>query len=429
MWMTVATLSLACLPVPAGDTIGSQAGTTDDAGEAKPQPLASGPWRAWLDSPGGDLPFWLDLRPGPDGIKGWLITGSERVQAPGVLRKGDELVIDIDHYDAKIRAKISRDGKRLDGHWTKRRGPDAWLKMAFHATAGVSPLFDLEKRKPSSRDMFRLDGRWAVNFAGSDDPAVGVFETFHQGSASGTFMTTTGDYRYLSGRFNGKVLRLSCFDGAHAFLFHATAQPDGTLKGDFWSGNKWHDTWTAVLDEKAELPDAFAQSKWTGKTPLAKVKFPDLDGKLRSLDDPAFRGKARLIVIFGSWCPNCHDEGELLRKLHEQYGDRGLSILGLAFELTGDHTRDAQQVRKYLARHDVSYPVLIAGVADKEKASKAFPLLDRIRSYPTTIFMDAEGKVRAVHTGFTGPATGDRYHELWIKFQSLIEELLAEAKF
>jgi len=60
-------------------------------------------------------------------------------------------------------------------------------------------------------------------------------------------------------------------------------------------------------------------------------------------------------------------------------------------------------------------------------ASKAFPLLDRVRSYPTTIFLHADGRVRAVHTGYTGPATGPAYDHLRAEFESLIEELLAES--
>ena len=92
--------------------------------------------------------------------------------------------------------------------------------------------------------------------------------------------------------------------------------------------------------------------------------------------------------------------------------------------MTGEHERDANQVREYLKRHDASYPVLIAGLSDKKLASKAIPFLDRVRSYPTTIFLDGEGNVEAIHTGFTGPATGEAYDELKTKFEEIIEGLL-----
>lgn len=411
MWSIVLTLTLAGAPL-----------------QGPPHELSDGIWRAWLDSPGGDLPFGIEFQKSVGGPKAWIINGQERIAVPGVAWEGEELVMDIDHYDSKIRAKVGEGGRRLDGQWTKRRGSDRWTKMAFHATAGVSSRFDIGAGRTSSPPLAGVDGRWSVDFSSSPDPAVGVFTTYHQGSASGTFMTTTGDYRYLDGNFDGKKLRLSCFDGAHAFLFHADLKADGTLKGDFWSSDSWHETWSAKRDEQAALPDAWLQTQWTGKVPLGKVAFPDLEGKRRALDDPALAGKARIILIFGSWCPNCHDHGELLAELDRRYRDRGLSILGLAFEHTGDFRRDSGQVRKYIARHNVTYPVLIAGLSDKAKASEAFPLLDRIRSFPTTIFMDADGKVRGVHTGYTGPATGDAYSRMRTRFESLVEQMLSDAK-
>ena len=204
-------------------------------------------------------------------------------------------------------------------------------------------------------------------------------------------------------------------------------QADRTLKGDFWSRDSWHDTWTARRDPDAELPDAYLQTTWNKKVDLAALKFPDLKGKMRSLADPAFAGKARIIEVFGTWCPNCNDAVQYLAALHDKYKNRGLSIVGLAFEHTGDFERDARQVRRFAEHHGATYPMLVAGLSDKELASKAFPLMDRVRSYPTTIFLHADGRVRAVHTGYTGPATGSAYQELRAKFESLIEELLAES--
>jgi thiol-disulfide isomerase/thioredoxin len=134
------------------------------------------------------------------------------------------------------------------------------------------------------------------------------------------------------------------------------------------------------------------------------------------------------VQLFGTWCPNCSDETRYLRELHERYAARGLSIVGLAFELTGDFTRDSQQVLTYARHHQLPYPLLVAGVSDKNKASERFPLLDKLRAYPTTLFVDARGEVRAVHQGFSGPATGAAHLKLREDFERLIETLLAETK-
>ena len=135
-----------------------------------------------------------------------------------------------------------------------------------------------------------------------------------------------------------------------------------------------------------------------------------------------------MLVIFGSWCPNCNDATRLLVELDRKYRDRGLSIVGLAFEMTCELERDARQVRRYAEHHGIDYPLLAAGVSDKAEASKTLPLLDRIRSYPTTIFLHGDGRVRAVHQGYTGPATGAANDRLRADFRELIEELLAESE-
>jgi thiol-disulfide isomerase/thioredoxin len=291
--------------------------------------------------------------------------------------------------------------------------------------AGELPRFD-PGGKADADALARVDGRWAVDFAESDDAAVGRFEAAADGTVEGTFLTTTGDYRFLAGVLDGDRLRLSCFDGAHAFLFEARLAEDGTLAGDFWSRDSWHESWTARKDPTVELPDAFGLTRWVGGKPLDELVFPDLDGTARSLGDETLAGRARVLVIFGSWCPNCNDSTRLLVELDRKYRDRGLAIVGLAFEMTGEFERDARQVRRYAEHHGIDYPLLVAGVSDKAEASQAFPLLDRIRSYPTTIFLHSDGRVRAVHQGFAGPATGTAHEELRARFESLVQELLRE---
>jgi hypothetical protein len=53
-------------------------------------------------------------------------------------------------------------------------------------------------------------------------------------------------------------------------------------------------------------------------------------------------------------------------------------------------------------------------------------MLNHVISFPTTIIIDKKGKVRNIHTGFSGPATGDYYLDYITEFNHLIDELLAE---
>jgi hypothetical protein len=47
-------------------------------------------------------------------------------------------------------------------------------------------------------------------------------------------------------------------------------------------------------------------------------------------------------------------------------------------------------------------------------------------AFPTTLFVDRRGQVRRIHTGFSGPATGEHYDRLVRDFEAQAETLLAE---
>jgi len=388
----------------------------------------AGQWRGTLECPGGELPFGLSIEePRPGELVGWLINGPERHRVPRLeaVEPGGivpQYRLHLDPYDAYLEFVLV--AGELRGEWVRYRGESSETRLPFRATSGAdAPRFDLGEVDPQA--AVSLAGRWRVDFSSSEEDAVGLLEVEDDGTVVGTFLTTLGDYRWLAGATDGRSLRLSVFDGAHAFLFAATAQEDGSLAGDFWSRDSWHETWTAVKDPQAALPDPFGLTTWTGALPLGELAFPDLDGKRRALDEEAFAGKVRLLVLFGSWCPNCYDETRYLVELHRRYGERGLSILGLAFEFGDDLARQTRVLKRYVQHQGVEYPILIAGTSDKAKASEAFPLLDRVRSYPTTVFLDAKGEVLAVHTGFSGPATGDAHRRLRAGFERLIEGALA----
>ena len=395
------------------------------------RPFEAGYWYAKLKSPGGDLRFGLRLDKDENGKPfAMIINGRETIRVNDVELGDDHLAIEFPYYDSKIEASLDRTRLTMEGTWRKRAGKESWSELAFSAT------MESDRKPEDDRDALnrqkRFLGKWKVKFSSSADHAVGIF-----GKADlkrpkfadvrpyrGTFLTTTGDYRYLAGDFYDGELELSVFDGAHAFLFRARLDGQRGLKGDFWSRDTWHETWTAVADKNAKLPDAFEQTRWTGKAKLDELKFPNLDGKMMSLADESFAGKVRIITVFGSWCPNCHDSARFLARLHQQFGDKGLSIVGLAFELTGDFERDAEQVRRYIKRHDTKYPILLAGLADKKEASKVMPILDRVRSYPTTIFLNEKNEVITIHTGFSGPANPEAYQDLRYRFETIVRDQL-----
>jgi len=420
-----------------------------------------------IETPGGVLPVEFEMEFGlkPDGRKYYnLINGTERIEAN--LDQVASADVELEDVFYKTVSRMRVDGFQIElffkwvntlgglvsfdeMEWRARTGYKGSVGRAsdkYGAWTGYGVLrmnrrsgpvdFPLAvshrmKRFPLPDEPSTItSGRYTVTFSSSPDkPAIGVFNINKDGTATGTFMTTTGDYRYLAGNAAGDTLKLSTFDGAHAFLFHAERQDDGSLKGDFWSGNWWHETWTAKFDADAKLPDPFAQTKYQGDTAsLERLDFRALDGTPTPVGVLAPSGSPRVVIVFGSWCPNCHDATRLLTEFDKTYGPRGLKILGLAFEHSSDHKKAAQSVRTFADDLGVEYPILIAGLSEKDKASDALPILDRVRSYPTTLFIDADGTIRAVHSGFTGPATGDEYTELRARFVAIIESMLKDAQ-
>jgi len=388
-----------------------------------------GSHRMVLVTPGGDLPFGMVLAgDGKGNLLATLVNGDERIEVPDVENE-QQLVLRFPHYDSELRLEVDTGESTITGEWIKRRGTGKPTRMqVVNRTAG--PRFDLPvvATATEAEGLSWPNGRYRVNFEKSSDPAVGEFAYRDDASSNcqGTFLTTLGDYRYLAGMSNGRTMKLSCFDGAHAFLFHGERQANDTIKGEFWSSDTWHETWTAVPNENAMLPDGWKLTKWRDGANLGRSKFRDLDGKPHSLSEPPFQGKARVIEVFGSWCPNCHDHGDYMAELYRRYQDRGLQVIGLAFEHDQDFARSVRQVKSFAKRHQTQFPILIGGLSDKAKASESLLLLDQIRSFPTTIFIDKHDQVRGIYQGWSGPATGDAHKRLRERFETLVETMLRE---
>jgi thiol-disulfide isomerase/thioredoxin len=257
-----------------------------------------------------------------------------------------------------------------------------------------------------------------------------VGEFGQQGSRlTGTFLEQTGDYRFLEGVVDGDSLKLSCFDGGHAYLFTAKIDNDGRISGgQYYAGPTYHQPWIAEKDANAKLPDEFSLTKWKKEDAHLAFHFRDLDGNPVSLADKRFLGKVVLIQLMGSWCPNCMDETRFLSKFYDEYRDKGVEIIALAYERSTDFARSQTSVRSFQQRFQVKYPMLITGVSvnDSLRAQKTLPQLDAILGFPTTIFVNKNGDIEKIHTGFNGPGTGEHYEEQKKEFHTTVDGLLGE---
>lgn len=438
-------------------------------GPKAPAPLSPGVFRATLETPGGELPFGLEIgeetvqgtgggagkgpsegagqeagRPSPQPVL-FLTNGPERVRVPEVKIVDGTLTAEMPGYENTLTMQ-EKDGVltgtvkilRKNGEWKTlmlrgKRGETHRFYPQPAANTAAQPAATASSGTPaaeaSSSAGAQVAGRWAVVF--TDDqgkPSAGVAELKQTGAlVTGTVLTPTGDHRFLAGEVHGEELLLSRFDGGTAFLYklQLTAKQK-ELSGQVFYGNWSVDAVQAHRDEAAALPDASMLTHLRNPGARFDFTFPDLEGKPVSLSDPRFNDQVVIVMLGGSWCPNCHDETTFMVPFVKAREGKGLTAVMLMFEHFGDMPQAVQAVKRFQSEFGIGYPLLIAGTSDKDDAASRMPQLDRVYAFPTTLVIDRQGRVRKIHTGFSGPATGVKYEQFQREFSTFIDKLLAE---
>ena len=382
--------------------------------------------------------FDLWLPPVGDDRPAYIRNGVEFIEAD-FERNQHESVVRFPHYDSVIHASLDESGK-LVGTWKKMRSNEA-VAMRFSANAPdprrtefgairagwstTNGLFESMRYEMKFEESGVALGEFLVPTRDAWEQQFGRLT--YKKPTIGTILTPTGDYRYLAGDFEhfcmGDSIRLSVFDGAHAFLFKASLDWNSPSRSDltdghFYSGAHWHETFTArrlAEGEVFELPDPFSEVSL--KPGVTRLGIP-------KLSEPPYAGKPTIVQVMGTWCPNCHDEAPALVDLYTKHHADGLQILSLAYEYTDDPERSARQIERFKERHGATWEFVAAGVSDKAKTAATLPALTAFKSYPTTIWINPDGTVRAIHSGFSGPATGEKHVETLAEFERLTREIL-----
>ena len=334
------------------------------------------------------------------------------------------LVDDIDYHNDSVFIKMPV----FEGYFaltmTDTTMEGKFIKESLDRVLPFKAFYNQKMRfkKPEQPAIYDVSGNWEAVFSqgvkGDEYVAKGIFE--QEGTkVTGTFRTATGDYRYLEGVMDGDELKLSTFDGSHAFLFTASVS-NNAMQGTFYSGNHFNEPFIAKRNDKFELPD---ENKLTflkeGYNTVA-FKFPDTEGNMVSLTDKQFKDKVVIVQIMGSWCPNCLDESKYYSEYQKENEDKNVEFVALAFEYAKTKEAAFKSIERLKDGVGINYPILLAqyGTDDKQKAQEKLPMLNQVLSYPTTIFIDKTGKVRKIHTGFNGPATGEKYVAFKKEFRS-----------
>ena len=295
----------------------------------------------------------------------------------------------------------------------------------------VVPFNSYESKKRFDIDFEEnkklITNTWKFTFNPEKDnksPSIGLFNSIGQNEIGATFRTNTGDYGFMHGGYKGGNIVLSTFNGSRAYLLEAELSND-SVKGVMYAGNHSKMIIEGVLDNDFELADEYSLTSLKNNSQKFDFSFENTVGKLISIDDDFYNGKSMVIQFMGSWCPNCLDESKFYVDYINENDLKGIEFVALAFEYAKTKERALKSILKLKNELKINYPILLAqyGSSDKEKALEKFPMLNNIISYPTTIFLDRNKEVIKIHTGFNGPATGEKYIEFKKEFDRTIKEM------
>ena len=112
--------------------------------------------------------------------------------------------------------------------------------------------------------------------------------------------------------------------------------------------------------------------------------LPTPDGKTINLDD--YKGKIILLNFWATWSTPCLKEMPALEKLHQQYSDEDLQIIGIAI------VSKQEDIPKKILETGITYPVGIGGkqlIAD----------YGYFTSIPQSFLIDRSGKIVKEYAG------------------------------
>ena len=175
--------------------------------------LKSGLWRGELTAQENQIPFNFEVSKENGSYQIKLINGLEKLEIDRIDILGDSLFFNMHIFDISIKAKIFKDS--LVGSYIKNYADN--YVLPFKAVYGKKGRFD----QVESSNLF--DGTWETTFRdkeGKETSAIGIFKAEDK-MLRGTFLTKTGDYRFLDGYTTKDTMYLYTFDGNHIYKFRA----------------------------------------------------------------------------------------------------------------------------------------------------------------------------------------------------------------
>ncbi len=186
------------------------------------------PWQGQLTrTDGGQIVFNFDVVDSAGSQVIYVVNAGERMRVDEITYRDDSVFIRMPFFDSEFKAAVYYNGS-IKGKWIRHLA-DKDVDIDFYAQPNKPERF-ITERQPKHN----VTGRWPTWFYDEPgkDTSYAIGEFTQQGrDVTGTFLTTSGDYRYLQGIVDGDSLKLSTFDGSHAYYFTALIENDSTMSG------------------------------------------------------------------------------------------------------------------------------------------------------------------------------------------------------
>jgi peroxiredoxin len=397
--------------------------------EAQNKPLKNGIWRGVFKVNEIEVPFNFEVKDGAGKTPVFTaINGDRRDDFQGKFISDDSIQVSLNTFETAWFAKVENDGTISGVQKSLVPGNNGRI-LSFTAEPGKAYRF-VEPGKEVAPKA-NLSGKWWVKIKPAADatgkPAPDRVAVFEQkgNKLNGIILSVSGDSRELEGNVQGGEFYLSGVTGSSPAYVKGKINSDNSITGTI--GASAHPLeFEGIKDDKAALPDAYALTFLKPGYDKLDFTFPDLNGNPVSLSDEKYKGKVVVIEIMGSWCPNCIDQITFLSPWYRENKSKGVEAIALAFEAKDDLTFAKNALTKLKNRYDIHYDVLFAGKTGGNVVAEKLPAIDKFLAFPTTIIVGRDGKVKEIHTGFSGKGTGQFYDEYVKKWNADLAKLISE---
>ncbi len=364
------------------------------------------------------IPFQIEISKKKELI---IRNADERLKTNDLVYKNDSIFITLPFFDAEFHLDI-HDGNIIKGFWI-RNLPGRIKKYNLELIRTEFPRFPSDVPPKGN-----ITGLWDMTTEGRKNENIGEFYQDVNGRVVGSILSVSGDDRYLEGRVRGDSLYLSTFDGAHCYLYVSKINfiSKKLVGGKFYASDNPPSSFEAAFNPNAKLKDVYSLTRLKPGFDTLSFSFKNENGEFIHYPNAETRNKITILQFLGSWCPNCMDETAFLKDFYEKHKE-GIAIIGLAYERSKDWNISQASVLKMTNRFNLPYPVLITGFTNQpDEVLKSIPELENYMAFPTMMVIDKKGKVRKIHTGFSGPGTGKYYADFVKEFNDLYQELILE---